>query len=314
MYPDDKQPGASTPGQPAPQQPADPPQQMGQQPQVMPPQTVQPAQPAVPPVEPGVVSSQSQMPGAEQPYQPQPFAGAPADAQGPTQPNPYSAAPMPSYSMQQAMPGSSGSKKRLVFALIAVVVAVGLGVGAYFLLGRNSDTADKTNKAATKSGSTTKAKSLGTLHGVTFNAPSLDGYELNSSSTDTAKIYRKGDCSLQFGTTDEKNLPGNNLGEIVDKQISALKDSNVSIIGPDAGDALILKAASDSSKEYSMPTLVFNASRENQHLLSRYSVVVFTSGQRAFVTRACLSNTQPVSASAVDEVDKDAKRITVTPQ
>ncbi len=287
MYPEENQPGSQTPGQPAPQQPADPYQP-----------NAQPAQSAIQPT--------------PQPIQPMPGA-QPRQPVVPAQPDQYSTTPMPSYSMQQTMPGRSLNKRRLI-ALMAVIVVVALGVAAYFMLSNNSDTNKKTNKAASDSSNATNATSLGALKGVTFNAPTLDGYTLNSASTATAKIYAKGDCSLQFGTADEKGLPGSNLGDIVDRQIKALRNNGVTITGPDAGTAIVLKSATDSNKRYSMPTLIFKASKGSDYVMSRYSVVIFASGQRAFVTRACTAKNQPVTSAAVDAIDRDAARITIAAQ
>jgi hypothetical protein len=213
--------------------------------------------------------------------------------------------------------GSKFSKKNLMLAAIAIVVVAVLGFGAYLLSNMltNNNNKNKTNQAASQSTSKTNATPLSSLKGVSFMAPmDMSSYTLNTASTDKVKIYTKGDCSLQFGTTDAASLPGTDLADIVSRQIKTLRDNGVTVDGPTAGDALVLKDSSNSSKQYSMPTLVFKANKDKNYAMSYYSAVVFSDGTRAFVTRACASTTAAVQASALSGVAADAQKVTVMAQ
>lgn len=327
MNPDQNQNPQFTPGQPG-QEPTPTPQP-APQPMAQPTPTVQPApaptqpvmptqpQPAVPQMDQTVQPTQSTgvvtgMPDQTQQPAIDPVTGLPMQQQ-PT-------AAFSSQPMQSASSGGFGakaSKKNLLLAVVAIVVVAVLGLGAYFLTNMlsNSNNKNKTNQAASESTSKTSATPLGSLKGVSFMAPdNLSGYTKNPASTDKVSIYTKGDCSLQFGTTDATTLPGTDLADIVSRQIKTLKDNGVTIDGPTAGTALVLKDSSDAKKQYSMPTLVFKANKAKDYAMSYYSAVVFANGTRAFVTRACASSTGPVQTSAVDAVNADAVKVTVMPQ
>lgn len=309
------QPGVQ-PAQPAmPEQPAVAPQTVQPTPQPDPTQPVQPTQPMtqpqpVQPAQPGVVTGmpdQSQQPAIDPvtglPMQQQPMMGG------------FAGQPM-AQSMGQDTGGfrSKVSKKNILMAVIALAAVVVLGLGAYFLTNMlsNNNNKNKTNNAANKSSSMSSATPLSTLKNVSFMAPSdLNDYTLNPASTDKVKVYSKGECSLQFGTTDATTLPGTDLADIVARQIKTLKDSGVTVEGPTAGTALVLKDNANSSMQYSMPTLVFKANKDKNYAMSYYSAVVFSDGTRAFVTRACGSTTGPVQASAVDAINNDAVKVMV---
>lgn len=258
------------------------------------------------------------------PTKEQPNAGAPLPTE-PVQPTGQQGAPTP---QPNGMPGApvTGSgmptgdpmapaggpgmnpmqnKKSLIMLIVVVVVAVAVAAAAYFLF-MKKDNRDSANNAAKNSTADVDATALDTLNSLTMNAPTdTKGYTDSGISSTTAKQYVAEDesCVLQFGTLTAEQLPGTDLGDIVARQVEAVKEAGGNLTGPDSGDALLLKDASDDSVTYSMPTLIFSYSKDDNRVKQYYSAVVLKNGDRAFVSRIC------GNAEAKDVPDSDLKKV-----
>jgi hypothetical protein len=101
---------------------------------------------------------------------------------------------------------------------------------------------------------------------------------------------------------------------MLEPQLKALRDAGAAIDGPSAGKALTLKDATDSKTTYSMPTLIFDFSKDNQHVLTHYSAVILKNTDRAVVSRACANKEGTVDQSKVTNLDNIAAKTKVTKQ
>lgn len=251
------------------------------------------------------------------PTPPQP----PVSPAGPPAGMPDASAPDPVTPGAPGSPPANGmeppknAKKSMMILLIVVAAAIVLAVASYFLFANKNDR-DNANKAAQNSTEDVDATALDTLNNLTMNSPAdMKDFKDTEVASTTAKqlINEEESCVLQFGTLTAEALPGDDLGDIVARQIESIKDNGGTLEGPDSGEALLLKDAEDDSVTYSMPTLVFSYSKDKNRAKQYYSAVVLKNGDRAFVSRICgNSESKEIPQSDLDEVNELAKGVTVT--
>lgn len=251
------------------------------------------------------------------PQQPQVFGPTQAPEQQPVQPIPNTPPVTPQNNPMVGMPVTpiphSSRGKRLLIALLALVVVVAIGVAGYFLF-LKKDSATETAKKSTSSDSS--AKALATLTNVSLSIPSSATGDFTETDTgiSTIKQYTSSDstCVLIAGTLTEKELPGENIDAIINPQLDSLREAGATIDGPDAGKALIVTDSASSSTKYSMPTLKYEFSEDNKHAVVHYSAVILKSGQRAVVNRTCVNADGTVDEAKLTNLDNIAAKTIVT--
>lgn len=275
--------------------------------QAQPPQTP-PVQPQTPP-QPRVVGPQQ-----AQPFDPSASVASPIGTP-PMQPD-MSGQPMQPMQMSSMPSGGNGRIRRLLIALLALIVVLGIGAAVYFVMFKgdsSNDAAKKSSKSAEKS-----AISMDTLNSVKLTLAATDATGLTDKATGVAdfKTYMSDDelCAVSVGIVKAADLPGADLNAMIEPQLKTLRDAGAAIDGPSAGKALTLKDATDSKTTYSMPTLVFDFSKDNQHVLTHYSAVILKNTDRAVVSRACGNKEGAVDQSKVTNLDNIAAKTKVTKQ
>jgi hypothetical protein len=212
----------------------------------------------------------------------------------------------------QSMGALSISNKKLKLMVIigSVIVVLILAVVTYFAFFHKSTSS---TDAAKKSSAAVSAKDLSSLQHVTFTIPTLTGYTARDTGVSGAQDFVSDDgvCELIVGAVPVSQLPGKNLNEIVDPQIKSLKAAGATVVGPDAGKALLLTAAGGSTS-YRMPTLNFQFSNKDAHVVVHYSAAILASNDRAVVNRTCVNKSGAVDMARLDALDTIANKITVT--
>ncbi|HEU4914261.1 MAG TPA: hypothetical protein VFT16_02535 [Candidatus Saccharimonadales bacterium] len=256
------------------------------------------------------VPGQPQQPGQGQVVTPQ---GQPTQVYGPTQPS-------PEMNMGMGMaPGPvprNGKGRKLVLAVAALIAVLLIGAGVYFLFLKD----DSSNEAAKKSSKTAEksAIDMSTLNSVRIALAATDATGLTEQETGKTDfksfVSSDGLCAVSVGTLAAEDLPGNDLNAMIEPQLQTLREAGASIDGPSAGKAMILKGATDSKATYSMPTLVFDFSKDGMHVLTRYSAVILKNGERAVVNRTCGNKEGEVDQSKMTNLDNIAAKAKVTRQ
>lgn len=271
--------------------------------------TAVPAQPQTPPTQPQVVGpQQAQVFG---PTTPQPDMGAP------TQPGMApQGQPMQPMQMSSMPSGGNGRMRQLLIALAALVLVLIIGAAVYFMFFKgdsSNDAAKKSSQSAEKS-----AIDMATLNSVQLALAATDATGLTEKETgvEAFKSFTSSDdmCAVSVGIVKAADLPGADLNAMLEPQLKALRDAGATVDGPNAGEALIIKDATDSKTTYSMPTLIFDFSKDNQHVLTHYSAVILKNTDRAVVSRACGNKEGTVDKSKVESLDSIAKKVKVTKQ
>lgn len=285
-----------------------------------------PAQPTPAQQPQGMVTPQPQVVG---PQQAQVVGPQQAPAAGPTMPQQPTDPMMGGTPMQPSMPPQGqpmqmssmpapgdGRMRRMLIALAALVLVIGIGAAVYFLVFKgdsSNDAAKKSSQSAEKS-----AVDMSTLNSVKLALAAEDATGLTAKETGVAdfKSFSSSDdmCAVSVGIVKEADLPGADLNAMLEPQLKALRDAGATIDGPNAGKALILKDAADSKTTYSMPTLIFDFSKDNQHVLTHYSAVILKNTDRAVVSRACGNKEGAVDKNKVNSLDDIAKKVKVTKQ
>lgn len=262
---------------------------------------------------------QTPQPPQQPPATPNPQPIPPQPPVGPVPPQPEqqpatTLSPQPTTDTYNAKPKSS--KKGLVIFLIILVVLLAAGAAAYWwFYGKNGG--QEAYNAAKQASQSISAKDISKLNSVSMNPPvDLKGYAATSTARSTVAQYVSADktCLIQFGTLTATDLPGSDIGDIVDKQITELKKtSGFTYDTPKAGDALVIKDANNANITYSIPTLVFTYHKEKTHAMQYYSAAILGNGDRAFVSRLCArEDNQPVSQEQLRDVEDLAKSVTVS--
>lgn len=234
------------------------------------------------------------------------MSGAPTPAAMPT-PDANMPGQMPSMMpgqsnvpMGMASPASGmDSKKRriVMFAvlLLALVVLVG---GGYYAVKQYQKNHDKstTNAAAKKSESSTSAPDINTLASFTLVQPpasKLTGYTVTAGSTTgettiSAPIGSDTNnaCEISFGTFGQSDLPGTDIGDVVSKETTILKNDGVTVSGPNVIKALVLKNASTSAT-YSIPSVNFSYTKDGITEVANYSISELKDQSHAAVLQVC---------------------------
>ncbi|HSX32562.1 MAG TPA: hypothetical protein VLF43_04825 [Candidatus Saccharimonadales bacterium] len=260
------------------------------------------------------------MPGQEGPQQPTATPYIP-----PTSYTPPAGQEAPEYK-----PYSARKQRRwpaVLITLIIIVLVAGVGYTGYNTFFVNDDpktTADKPtnptpNPAPTPQPTTKPAPAvdLASLNTIAINPPAdLSGLTAKPIGADTVKNYidASGTCNLQFGTLSATDLPGNNINELVAKQLDSLRKAGATVDGPKDIDLLVLKDATDSAVTYKMPTVRISFTNGKKHGLSYYSAVILKGGTRAFISRSCVNTNGDVDQNAFNAVEAKAKQLTVTKQ
>lgn len=266
-----------------------------------------------------------QVPDILAPADPQPAQYTQVQSQAPitgsqlgVQP-PYVPGSFDSQSMPQAGAARSGGLSLKVVLIVAGVIfalmAASIGVYYVFFPNKGESSLKRATQQSQKS-APSSAIDVSGLQNLTFVAPDLSAYSKNEgSSTATFSTYVNPDktCMFGFGTVSADIFPGTTPEEMVNKQIEKLKDQSVTIEGPQALDALVLKDSADASKSYKIPTLSFSLSRDTKTAKVRYSVAILKDGQRVIINRECDSTNGPVSDGVMDGIDEVVKALKITP-
>lgn len=239
-----------------------------------------------------------------------------------------SVAPQPAYgSMPDAntatvTPAAKSGFPKLAIATAAVVVVLVLAVVGYFMLakGNNRPSArPSANNAAQTSANHAKktAVALDTFTGASLAVPAdMSGFNSDIGTTSNHDFLTPGSsptnggCELGFGTQTAAQLPGATIDEVVTPGINSLKNSGVTVDGPKAGTALILKDG--SGKEYSLPTITYTFIQGSKHGATNYSLAITKDGNRTYVRRACATNGS-IDSAKMNLLEQKASQITVTP-
>ncbi len=196
------------------------------------------------------------------------------------------------------MPGGGNNKRRIVMVavlLLALVVLVGGGWYAVKQYHKNHDK-NTTNAAAKKSETSTSAPDINTLSSFTFVQPpasKLSGYTVSAGQSAgqtniAAPIGSDTDntCQISYGVFDQNDLPGGDIGDVVSKVTVTLKNGGVSVSGPNAIKALVLKNAS-SSATYSIPSVNFSYTKDGLTEVATYSISELKNQTHAAVLQIC---------------------------
>jgi hypothetical protein len=213
-------------------------------------------------------------------------------------------------------PGGGGRIRQLLMALAALLVVIGIGAAVYFVFFKgdsSNDAAKKSSQSAEKS-----AVDMSTLNSVKLALAATDATGLIAKDTGVEEFtsFTSSDdmCAVSVGIVKAADLPGADLNAMLEPQLKALRDAGATIEGPSAGKALTLKDATDSKTTYSMPTLIFDFSKDNQHVLTHYSAVILKNTDRAVVSRACGNKEGAVDKNKVNDLDSIATKVKVTKQ
>lgn len=177
----------------------------------------------------------------------------------------------------------------------------------------------KTAARTSASKASKQATALDTLTSATLTAPTdMSGFEgdvgagSNHSYPTTGSDTTNGGCELAFGTATPAILPGATIDDIVAPGIKSLKDSGISVNGPKAEAALILRDT--AGKEYSLPTISYSFTQGTKAGKTLYSLAITKDGNRTYVRRDCAAVNGAVDSSKMNMLEQKAAQITVTAQ
>ena len=226
---------------------------------------------------------------------------------------------MPDAGMGAVMPAAKHGFPKPLIAAAAVVTVLVLATVGYFVFAKGSH--PSANNAA-KTSANNAAKStiaLDTLTSVTLAAPAdMSGFQSDLGAGSSSHLYlttgsdtTNGGCELAFGTSTATQLPGATIDDIVAPGIKSLTDNGVSVNGPKADTALVLKDA--TGRKYSLPTIRYSFTQGAKSAKTYYSIAITKDGNRTFVRRDCAAN-GAVDDSKMDMLAQKANQITVTAQ
>lgn len=225
---------------------------------------------------------------------------------------------VPDLNMSIAMPPApKRSFAKLIIAVVAVVVILAGAAVGYLLFTKGEKSPSAHNAAQTSANNATNksAITLDNFASATLAAPAdMSGFD-NDLSTGSNHDYpttgsnaANGGCELAFGTSTATELPGATIDDIVTPNINALKSNGVTVDGPKAGAALILK--DNTGKEYSLPTITYTFTQGAKTGKTNYGVVITKDGNRTYVRWSCAVN-GPVDNSQMNQLARKASQITV---
>lgn len=271
----------------------------------------QPVNPTAVPA-PGVPAS-----GVGAPAAPAPSVPAPQAPGAPVAPQPVYGT-TPDVSMSTVTPAAKSGFPKLAVITAAVVVVLVLAAVGYFVLTKGKNHPSANNAAQTSANHAKKtAVALDTFTGASLAVPAdMSGFNNDIGTTSNHDFLTPGSsstnggCELGFGTQTAAQLPGATIDEVVTPGINSLKNNGVTVDGPKAGAALILKDA--SGKEYSLPTITYTFTQGNKHGATNYSLAITKDGNRTYVRRSCATNGS-IDSVKMNLLEQKAGQITVTP-
>lgn len=214
--------------------------------------------------------------------------------------------------------GSTGGPRRrlsLPPKAIALIVVFGLvvvmfAVSAIF----KAPAAKLLNKPKTGQGTP-----VSSLNDASLIAPTDMNAFLADTGTQFYHIYLTQDstakkaCSLEFGTVSADQVQGNDLNSIVTTQTNALKKAGAKVQGPSQGDDLVMTELGGQTK-YSMPTAVYQFTKDGRQVAVHYSAIAMKSGNRLAVSRQCGVSSGSLDPHAIDKIESTAQHIRVNKQ
>ena len=237
----------------------------------------------------------------------------------------YGTSPDPN--MNAPMPGPKRGLGKVLIAVGVVVVVLILAVGGYFVFAKGNKNSNNNNgngpsasNAAQTSANNAKktATALDTLTSATLAVPaSMSGFQSDAGTgpdhefLTTGSSTTNGGCELAFGTDSATALPGATINDIVAPGISSLRNNGVTVNGPTADTALVLKDA--AGKEYSLPTISYSFTQGNKNAKTIYSIAVTKDGNRTYVRRDC-AVVGAIDNATMTMLAQKASEITVTAQ
>lgn len=204
------------------------------------------------------------------------------------------------------------SRGRRILVVVGLLVIIAAAV-AFFIFSGGGPSNNNDNKNTSTEKDAGVIFPLSVAKSPSFLAPkNMKGYTKQSGFTVDIGDYTTTDngCNIQFGVVPPSELPGSTPQIIAVAHLGADADSGATGGDPTKGSDLIIKDAANGQR-YSMPTYMFNFSRDGVNYLAAYSIVILPGGDRAYIRTYCANTGDAVSKTAFSKVNAKAKEITV---